>query len=184
MACLNEVRRGTAGAIARAAGMKVHESAPRFGARYRNAILTPSRPSKARRIRLSRTSGSPSRTCVAVHLAGIAVAATHLGLDAAERSRHARELLVALAGYQRVVLCGDFNEGPSGSVMRILSERFEDACSSASFTYPAAAPSARIDFILVTPPARVVSCDVVSVELSDHLPVLAEIDLEAYPSGG
>jgi endonuclease/exonuclease/phosphatase family metal-dependent hydrolase len=182
-ACLNEVRRGSARTIARAAGMHVNESAPRWSTRYRNAILTPVKPSWSRRIQLSPTGGFPSRTCVVVDVAGIAVGATHLGLDAIERDRHASELLAALAQYPSIILCGDFNERPSGTVIRILSERFSDACSSAPATYPAVTPTARIDYILVTPPARVLSCEVIPTELSDHLPVLAELDLDAYPSG-
>jgi endonuclease/exonuclease/phosphatase family metal-dependent hydrolase len=182
VACLNEVRRGTARAIARAAGMNVVESAGRWRVRYRNAILTQTKPAWSRRFSLSRTGGFPSRTCVVAGVGGIAVGATHLGLDFGERARHARELLDALAQHRRVLLCGDFNERPSGTVLRILSERFEDSCSSASATYPSAAPTARIDYILVTPPTLVISCEVIPTELSDHLAVLAEIDAGPYAS--
>ena len=183
VACLNEVRRGSAREIARAAGMNLVESAGRWRVRYRNAVLTTHKSAWSRRFRLSRTKGLPSRTLVVAGVGGIAVAATHLGLEAGERVRHASEVLVALAHFPWVILCGDLNERPSGSVVRILSERLKDACSSGPATYPAGAPTARIDYILVTPALRVNSCEVIPLDLSDHLPVLADIDVDPYASG-
>lgn len=80
------------------------------------------------------------------------VAVTHLGLTSEERRVQTAEIVEALRGRPRVLLMGDFNEGPTGSSVRTLTAEYADvwdeAGQGAGFTFPADAPTRRIDFIL------------------------------------
>jgi endonuclease/exonuclease/phosphatase family metal-dependent hydrolase len=173
-ACLNEVPRGSEPRLARASRRTVARGATLLGPRYRNALFA-RRPEWVRRVRLSRTPGLARRGCVIAGLGGLAVASTHLGLDALERERHAHELLSALADLPSLILCGDVNERPEGPASRVLAERFTDACPGGVPTFPAAEPVARIDRVLLTPAVRVIRCDALDTTLSDHRPVIAEL---------
>jgi endonuclease/exonuclease/phosphatase family metal-dependent hydrolase len=112
--------------------------------------------------------------------------ATHLSLTPVERRRHA-ELLSELVRDLRTpaVIAGDLNELPDGAAVSTLGARFRDAWLLAGdaegATFPAAEPTARIDYVFVTEGIRV---DGVLVpggaevrEASDHRPVVAAITL-------
>jgi endonuclease/exonuclease/phosphatase family metal-dependent hydrolase len=105
------------------------------------------------------------------------VAVTHLGLTAEERRAQAAEIVEALRGRPRVLLMGDFNEGPTGSSVRTLTAEFADvwdeAGQGAGFTFPADAPTMRIDFILRDRALPVpIEAHVPERIASDHRPVV------------
>lgn len=125
-----------------------------------------------------------------VRRAGVRVSAVsaHLGLSSRERERHARELTDALAGSQgqgALVVGADLNEGPDGPAARWIAGRLYDAFLAApegpGETFPAAAPTARIDFLFVNERVQVDRAWVIGSALarmaSDHRPVLADVEI-------
>jgi endonuclease/exonuclease/phosphatase family metal-dependent hydrolase len=115
------------------------------------------------------------------------VIATHLGLSVRERHRQAR-MLLELVGGQDVptVVMGDFNDWFwAGSVRRALG-RVLPKCTSQR-TFPARFPVLKLDRVYVSAAADLLSCraDSGARSLSDHLPVIAEIEIRpaAFPAG-
>ncbi len=108
----------------------------------------------------------------------LTVFCTHWGLNGAERQRQAArlaELVTAAPG--PALVCGDFNEGPEASGLRLLLARTGLADADAAgnrLTYPADAPASRIDYILYSPELTLgASCPVATL-VSDHLPLVAD----------
>lgn len=82
-----------------------------------------------------------------------------------------------------VILMGDFNARPDSRVMARLLGFWKDASvARPDFTVPAKTPTARIDYILLSPAHgwRVISTRVLPEPVaSDHRPVWAELELPA-----
>jgi endonuclease/exonuclease/phosphatase family metal-dependent hydrolase len=78
-------------------------------------------------------------------------------------------------------LVGDLNAEPDAPEMQPLLDRFEDAWTLAGegegFTLSSTNPTVRIDYILVSPGIDVAQALVPSSLASDHLPVVAELEL-------
>jgi len=115
---------------------------------------------------------------------GLVAASVHLGLRPAERLRHGAELervVLRAAGERSAVIGGDFNEFPEGRAIGALGRRFADVFAGAAPTFPSKEPTARIDYVFLTPDLEVRSARVPFDEeiarASDHLPVVAEISL-------
>jgi endonuclease/exonuclease/phosphatase family metal-dependent hydrolase len=149
--------------------------------------------------RFSRSPGLHMRGAVAAEVrlgqAAAVVACVHLGLDAAERLRHHRELvgLVDRFAAEVTVLAGDVNEGPDEPAWRAIGAEFVDAgAADDTPTFSTKDPRRRIDGIFVRGPARVVSYRVLDgpdvVAASDHRPVVVDLELETgqttAPSSG
>ncbi|MDQ6650807.1 MAG: endonuclease/exonuclease/phosphatase family protein [Actinomycetota bacterium] len=120
----------------------------------------------------------------------LGVASMHLDLDAAERLRHAAEVLDRLDQLTApVVLAGDVNEEPGEPAWAALGVRLQDAYATAprgpGATYSARAPQRRIDGVFVDRRLEVVSCEVIRTagveRASDHLPVLAVVRSSGPP---
>jgi vancomycin resistance protein VanJ len=177
---LTEVRRPHLPQLARTLGMQAT-----FGQTWRlrpfgNAVLTKEPHRRVLHVRFSRTPDRQPRGMVAVRLdSGVTVAATHLGLSSDERFRHANEIVEALSRVpDPVVLGGDLNDHPPSRVLGLLLRRFRDSFPSVgpeqSLTYPADAPIARIDYVLVSG-LDVRKAAVLPLIASDHLPVVVEL---------
>lgn len=118
-----------------------------------------------------------------------ALAGTHLDLEPAARLRHTGELLDRLprSGVPAsvpLVVAADLNEEPSGGSWSLLGERLADTGAAAgcvAATFPATDPRRRIDAVFADRSIAVRSCTVVdsadASSASDHLPVLAELEL-------
>jgi endonuclease/exonuclease/phosphatase family metal-dependent hydrolase len=78
-------------------------------------------------------------------------------------------------------LAGDFNARPTAPELAPLFDRFRDAWTLAGdgqgFTFPASGPNARLDYVLVSSDVAVTAVRVPVVAGSDHLPVIADLDL-------
>ena len=117
---------------------------------------------------------------------------THLALSARARIRTTRELL-GFVDRERsrsmglgAVLMGDLNAGPVDEAISILeSADWLDTWKAANgprargATWPAIAPSRRIDYVFIQPPAKwqVVGCRREPASGSDHLGLVASLEL-------
>ncbi len=152
---------------------------------YGNALLSRFEPAKIKRIDISVPNREP-RGIIDIELEvdrlKIAVMATHLGLAFSERRQQINNILSELdiKSADIIVLLGDFNEWFFGSrPIRELKQRFGSVPAPA--TFPAHRPLLRLDRIWVQPATRLISLQTYVTDLSkiasDHLPLVAEIDL-------
>ena len=109
---------------------------------------------------------------------------THLDYQYSDgRLFEAKQLLELLADVKGpLIVVGDFNDEPSGSTYKLISGGFEDAwlrSQSAGLSYPADKPVKRIDYIFTRSRDRfrVKRAWIVNTLASDHLPVVADIEL-------
>ncbi|WP_300016192.1 endonuclease/exonuclease/phosphatase family protein [Pseudonocardia sp.] len=114
-----------------------------------------------------------------VDVRGVAVRVmtTHLESDFAQ-SRLPQAQAVAAAvqrSAEPVVLTGDLNGAPGAPEVTTLTALLADSGVHGAPTFPAWAPTARIDYVLAG--FRVVSSEVLATSSSDHRPVLAGVAL-------
>jgi len=117
--------------------------------------------------------------------ARLVAVATHLGLHPRERLHDAHEIGGLVPHAAAAVIGGDLNEKPDGKAVALLSERFGDAWllggDADGDTFPADEPTARIDYLFVTPGIVVERVIVPPGQdartASDHRPVVAELTL-------
>ena len=176
---LNEITRKHARALGTSLRMHVAFGQTLRWRAFGNAVLSKERPVEVRAAGFSIASRE-QRGMVRVTLpGGLVVAATHLGLSGDERVAQAGELVAALARFDRVVLAGDFNEGPDGLAVKVTGSRFRDAFAdvdpSLGATFPSSEPEVRADYVFVSDRVRVVEATVLSDVASDHLAVVADL---------
>lgn len=123
------------------------------------------------------------------HGATFAVAGTHLDVVEPPRLRHVAELDRALAVHVPAgvptIVAGDMNAAPGSATWRALTRERTDAFAAAGdgpgYTSTATDPRQRIDGIFAGPGITVRSARVVehpdAARASDHLPVLAELEI-------
>jgi endonuclease/exonuclease/phosphatase family metal-dependent hydrolase len=132
---------------------------------------------------------------LAVDGSAFVVAGVHLDLAPRPRLRHVGELRAALHDIRPdgvpVLVAGDVNEpapGPTWSALGEIGVDAESPGGPSAPTFPARGPTERIDGIFVSPPAAVRSVEVIDTTdarlASDHLPVLAVLDLPLRSSEG
>jgi len=162
------------------------------GGDYGNATLTRFEIVDRENIGLPGSSGAEPRGCLRTTLRVgqqlIDVLNTHLGLQEAERKgqaaailQHARDLPTLLAG--------DMNEDAKGPALAALLGRFEDTdmknAGAERHTYPTNAPNVKIDFVLASDLANVLSSRVLvepaTAVASDHLPVVVDLEVATSP---
>lgn len=112
------------------------------------------------------------------------VASAHLGLDAAERGRHAAELRSLIEeGSRPLALGADLNVRPGEPSHAVLSTSMTDAWDVAGdgegATFPSHAPTARIDYLFVGPGVRALRAWTAGGTASDHLMVVADLAIDA-----
>jgi endonuclease/exonuclease/phosphatase family metal-dependent hydrolase len=91
-------------------------------------------------------------------------------------------LLDGIAG--PLIIAGDFNDEPKGSAYKLMLTKFDDTwlqskAKDAGLTFPADKPGKRIDYIFcrTSDRVRVKKAWVVESLASDHLPVMAELEI-------
>ena len=150
------------------------------GGQYGLALLSRHPILASEKLSLTSTGEQRILVTVEVELADgrvVPFAITHLGLDAGERATQAQEIAAALAARPEAILVGDLNETPDGPAVGILAGALRDAWPLAGQgggeTIPAAAPTRRIDYVLLgaawPPPA---AARVPAATASDHRPVV------------
>ncbi len=122
-----------------------------------------------------------------VHGRDLVVMNTHIDSrpDDAERWLNVGEIevLAKKHGDTPVILCGDFNNQPTGRVYQRLGEMFHDTWAKVGvgdgFSFPANGPNRRIDYIWFTQPEALkpLKSWLPKSAASDHLPLVAEFEL-------
>jgi len=106
---------------------------------------------------------------------------THLDYraDPSVRTQQVAEMLARIdSSPMPTIVFGDLNAGPSSAELQPLLARLRDtwpAGAGPGFTYPAAAPAKRIDYVLTSPDFRVVRAEVLATEASDHRPLVVDL---------
>ncbi len=118
--------------------------------------------------------------------AGPTVISIHLGLDGDERGRQTDDLvrLVAAFGDAPLVVGGDLNVTPDhrapSRIASVLRDGWIEAGGGDGATFPARAPSARIDYVFVGGPVAIRTIKtggVAAAVASDHLPVIVDLQI-------
>ena len=117
-----------------------------------------------------------------VHGMRLRVFVTHLDYrkDPSVRQTQVAEMLARINAVDSpTLLLGDLNASPDAAELQPLFARMHDSWLTAAgpgFTYPADSPSERIDYVLVSPNARVDTAFVPVVPAaSDHRPVVVDL---------
>lgn len=170
-------------ALGASLGMTVAEDPPSFPRRrVKDAILV--RPALGiRSHRLVRfRNGSvlyPRGAMVALCDHAPPALSVHLGLDAAERGRHVPQLLALVEDAEGFVIGGDLNATPEASGPRAIAARATDCWQAVGEgngdTFPAHAPTARIDYLFVGPAVQPLRAWTTGGTGSDHLMVVADL---------
>jgi endonuclease/exonuclease/phosphatase family metal-dependent hydrolase len=161
---------------------------------YGIALLSRAALRDPRNLLLTRPRGGEQRGLLGavVDMAGQAVRVfcTHLQhRSRTERLAQATQIAESLAaGAGPVVVMGDLNARPGDPEIAPLTEVLHDAWAmagdGAGFTFDAATPHARIDYILASAHLVARSAAVLPTDASDHLALLAELELDAVGSDG
>lgn len=159
--------------------------------RYGNGILTRRRITNTRLWNLSVHRCEPRgaiETLLDCNGRPLRIIATHLGLWPAERRRQARRLVSILESGERVptVLLGDVNEWFLwGRPLRLMRRHFGHTPAPA--TFPSGRPVFALDRIFVEPRSGLrriaVHASGAARQASDHLPIIATLDLSAACGG-
>lgn len=118
------------------------------------------------------------RTRLSTPVGGITVLSTHLGLDRSERAVQIAELKrIVKAEKDQVILMGDFNCGTDqlAPLYEILTDTGQLFGSTPTYQYDN--PTDRIDYILISPQITCLNLSSPFSDASDHLPVMAELEL-------
>jgi endonuclease/exonuclease/phosphatase family metal-dependent hydrolase len=106
----------------------------------------------------------------------------HLEKDSAIRMAQTQTVLDFLAGRDltQFILTGDLNATPDASeIMGLYQRDFVDVVTHAGltpgYTYPAAGPTRRLDYILISPDLAATNVVIPSAATSDHLGIAATI---------
>ena len=110
----------------------------------------------------------------------------HLGLKSAERGRQVTQLLEILRGiHEPVVIGGDLNAHPEDPSPTRIAASYPDAWTHVDggegqdhgWTFPSDSPTARIDFLLMSPALEPLRAWTVGGTASDHLMVVADLSI-------
>ena len=109
---------------------------------------------------------------------GITVLVTHMGLNPDEQNNAVATVLANVKD-SKCILMGDFNMEPQDPILRPIFERMSDTaekiCGDA-LTFPSDTPIKKIDYVLTSRDARVISASVPEIIASDHRPHVAEVE--------
>ncbi|WP_430779803.1 endonuclease/exonuclease/phosphatase family protein [Actinoplanes sp. G11-F43] len=115
----------------------------------------------------------------AVHGARFTVSGSHLATDPAERPAQAAHWKAELDQVKGpLIVAADLNEGPGGSAWRMVEDGLTGSSGDLP-TFPAAAPSRRIDGVFAGPGVAIERYEIISTDrarvASDHLPIVVDL---------
>ena len=109
----------------------------------------------------------------------LTVISVHFGLNRDEHE-NARDTVLSATTGRRCVLMGDMNVTPASPILSPIRERMTDTADSLSEgrnTFPSNFPRKKIDYIFVSPDVKVKDARVPKLIVSDHRPVVADLEL-------
>ena len=109
---------------------------------------------------------------------GITVLVIHFGLNPDEQRNAVSTVLEHLED-EKCILMGDFNVCPSSDILNPIREKMKDTADffkEPLLSFPSDNPTRKIDYIFVSPDAKVISADIPAIVASDHRPHTAEIE--------
>lgn len=150
---------------------------------YGNAVLSsfPMRILGNHRLYSSREPRCALETEILTPRGPLTIICTHLGLTILERERQVQEILqkVKLNSGRPIILAGDANA--SAHELEPLFARLQDTVAiqevKMAGTFPVSEPKKRIDYILCSRHFTVLQQVCPKVDYSDHLPVIATLEL-------
>jgi endonuclease/exonuclease/phosphatase family metal-dependent hydrolase len=157
---------------------------PSWGSTYGVAVLSKYPIVEHHRYLL--TSEEQQRACLETRIdvqgQNLSFFSVHLGLNVEERERQLDELLAyTVQAPAPQVLVGDFNANPDSHEVERVLDQFEDAFAlggtGSGYTSPADVPQETIDYVFVSPDIHVVSAQVTPSLASDHLPIVAYVEM-------
>lgn len=113
----------------------------------------------------------------------------HLGLNNYERIKQAETVKSIVNSLNKeYILIGDLNSHVTSREVKTLSNGLRDTVIASdtnpnTFAYGLPEPNVRIDYILASDGFDVLSHQVINVNYSDHLPVLADVDIKIRENG-
>ena len=122
------------------------------------------------------------RSLLEVEFPNFVILLTHLSLGRSARQSQLEELALRCRSLEKpLIVGGDFNILRGSEELRPLmaATGLSDADASGRPTFPSRRPTRRLDCLLTTPGVRVRTFDLPAVELSDHLPLLCDIDIDS-----
>lgn len=147
------------------------------GGKYGIGILAKSEPDSVVRIPLP--GREEKRVLVVTYYNNVVFANTHLSLTPEDALASAGIIHDVLGNEKRpVILTGDLNSLPDSPAIKALMADFTIVSPEGIPTFPANAPTERIDYIMVSRDknCRVTQSDVINDPVaSDHRPVIAEV---------
>lgn len=102
----------------------------------------------------------------------------HLGLSAEARRQQIAHLLTVAGDFDGpLILAGDFNCRPDAPELAPVLRTLTDTSTNpeGDLTFPSINPTARIDYVFVSPHWRSLASGTVDTQASDHLPYYAKI---------
>jgi endonuclease/exonuclease/phosphatase family metal-dependent hydrolase len=108
---------------------------------------------------------------------GLRVVVTHFGLESDEQENAVKTVLECIRD-EKCILMGDFNVTPDNAVLGPIYARMKDtaeAFAEPKLSWPSDVPREKIDYIFVSPDAKVISADIPADMTSDHRPYITEI---------
>ena len=154
---------------------------------YGIALLSRTPLDRPRNLLLARPQGGEQRgllgAATTVDGRTVRLFCTHLQhRSRTERLTQATQIAESLAATDGpVVVMGDLNARPGDPEIAPLTAVLDDAWMAAGdgdgFTFDAATPHARIDYVLTSPDVAVRRAVVLDADASDHLPVLVDLDI-------
>jgi endonuclease/exonuclease/phosphatase family metal-dependent hydrolase len=190
--CERTQKRDLPAELAKLTGMTAHfENNFHFqGGEYGNAVLTrfPIKRAKNTHYKMLRPREQRGvlQLVVDVHGRDVLFMNTHIDYrpDDAERIMNVAEMktIVQAADKMPVILVGDFNATPESrtiaNLKSFLTDSWELVGKGDGFSYSADKPSKRIDYIWIARSSvEPLKIEVVQSHASDHLPVIAELEL-------
>jgi endonuclease/exonuclease/phosphatase family metal-dependent hydrolase len=124
------------------------------------------------------------RGALIARLEELSVVSIHLGMAGPERGRHVEELLELVDAVEGSILIGgDLNAHPEDTVPASIARRYPDAWEGVrdgrehGNTFPSDEPVARIDYLFGGPALRPLRVWTAGGTVSDHLMVIADLQL-------
>ena len=156
------------------------------GGEYGNALLSrwPLENVTVTPVSEATTDGEESRSIVSAMVTTpdgrLRVMCTHFSWMHEYLRINAARVITGLAtGELPSIVLGDLNAWPDSEPLRVLTGVLKDTATGRSdlLTFPSHAPEIKIDYILVSPQIRVEAVETPKALASDHLPLIATLNL-------